>query len=65
MAKDWLEEIDEFFTEEHSNSGRFTPGSQRARDAGRKGGKASSGKFTEGSKRAKEAGRKGGKKSRR
>lgn len=65
MANDWLQEIDEFFSEENTNSGRFTAGSQRARDAGRKGGRASSGKFTEGSKRAKEAGRKGGKKSRR
>lgn len=65
MAKDWLEDIEDFFAEtETQNRGQFKAGSKRAREAGRKGGKASSGKFVEGSQRAKEAGRKGGKRSR-
>lgn len=40
--------------------GQFTQGSEAAREAGRKGGKASSGSFEKGSERAREAGRKGG-----
>jgi len=50
-------------TSKRSNAGQFQPGSQRAKEAGRKGGRASSGKFKEGDKRTIEAGRKGGKAS--
>jgi len=42
MAKDWLEDIEDFFIEDRKeNRGRFKAGSQRAREAGRKGGKHS------------------------
>lgn len=43
--------------------GQFTEGSERAREAGKKGGQSSSGSFEKGSERAREAGRKGGQNS--
>jgi general stress protein YciG len=47
-------------TNNTNNPGQFQEGSERAREAGRKGGEASSGKFQKGSQRASDAGRKGG-----
>lgn len=45
---------------ERDENGQFVKGSSAAREAGRKGGKASTGSFEKGSERARQAGRKGG-----
>ncbi|MCE0489830.1 general stress protein [Pantoea sp. Mb-10] len=52
-------------TQRRGGAGNFAENSERARDAGRKGGAASGGNFKNCPDRAVEAGRKGGKVSRR